>query len=56
MLASWDFRTAALAHGVDLQLACYTFGSPRVGNHTFARELDEVRCPCRPACPRGPAA
>ena len=35
-------RTAALKHGFDRDLACYTFGAPRVGNHAFARDFDLV--------------
>jgi predicted lipase len=28
------------------QVSCYTFGCPRVGNHTFAAEYLEVRARC----------
>lgn len=35
-------RTAALKRGFDRELACYTFGAPRVGNHAFARDFDLV--------------
>ena len=28
--------------GVDMDVVSYTFGSPRVGNHTFAREYDSL--------------
>lgn len=43
-LAAYEFRAAARAHGKDLNIACYTFGAPRVGNHAFAHEFDEVGC------------
>ena len=42
-LAAHEFRTVALSYGVDRDLACYTFGAPRVGNHAFAREFNNVR-------------
>ncbi|KAK9902044.1 hypothetical protein WJX75_002353 [Coccomyxa subellipsoidea] len=41
-LAAHEFRTVALSYGVDRDLACYTFGAPRVGNHAFAREFNNV--------------
>lgn len=42
-LASHDIKTAAEQQmGVHLKLLCYTFGSPRVGNHAFAREYNKV--------------
>ena len=33
---------AAEAAGLDLRLACYTVGGPRVGNHAFAMDHAEV--------------
>lgn len=42
-LASHDIRKAAEENGINLKLLCYTFGSPRVGNHAFAREYNKVR-------------
>ena len=44
-LAAHQLRTVALSYGVDRDLACYTFGAPRVGNHAFAREFHTVRLP-----------
>ncbi len=44
-LAAHQMRTAALKHGFDRDLACYTFGAPRVGNHAFARDFDLVSLP-----------
>ncbi len=45
-LAAFDFRKKARDHGVDMRVACYTFGAPRVGNHTFAREFDSIVNDC----------
>ena len=44
-LAAYDFATAAQACGKTLNLACYTFGCPRVGNHAFAHDFEEVLLP-----------
>lgn len=50
-LAAHDIARAAEARGLarcsqqepgGLRLTCYTFGSPRVGNHAFAREYNKV--------------
>ncbi|EIE21257.1 alpha/beta-hydrolase [Coccomyxa subellipsoidea C-169] len=41
-LAAHELRATARSYGVDRELACYTFGAPRVGNHAFAREFNEV--------------
>ena len=30
------------AHVPNVQVACYTFGAPRVGNPAFAREYDQL--------------
>ena len=35
-LASYDLAAAIKEAGLDVQLCCYTFGSPRVGNSPFA--------------------
>ena len=50
-LAAYDFATAAQAVGKTLNLAVYTFGCPRVGNHAFARDFEEVTLEIlAPAC------
>lgn len=41
-LAAYDFRKKAWDNGVDLRVACYTFGAPRVGNHSYARQYNEI--------------
>ena len=41
-LAAYDLAKAAEAAGLDLRLACYTIGGPRVGNHAFALDHAEV--------------
>ena len=35
-LAAYDIAKAIEAAGLRAHLACYTFGSPRTGNHAFA--------------------
>ena len=45
-LAAYDFRKAARDNGVDLRVACYTFGAPRVGNHAFAKEFNAIVNDC----------
>lgn len=45
-LAAYDFRKKARDNGVDLRVACYTFGAPRVGNHAFAREFNSIVNDC----------
>ena len=43
MLAVFDIaRELRQANVVGVQLACYTFGVPRVGNPAFAKEYDEL--------------
>ena len=43
MLAVFDIaRELRQASVVGVQLACYTFGAPRVGNPAFAKEFDEL--------------
>ncbi|KAL3155626.1 hypothetical protein ABBQ38_010824 [Trebouxia sp. C0009 RCD-2024] len=43
MLAVFDIaRELHQASTVGVQLACYTFGAPRVGNPAFAKEYDEL--------------
>ena len=41
-LAAHDIAVAAVEQGMDIRIGCYTYGSPRVGNHAFAREFDKV--------------
>lgn len=43
-LAAYDIAKAAAAAGIRLQLSCYTFGAPRVGNHAYAKDHAET-CP-----------
>ena len=38
-LASYDIQQAVQHMPVKVDVACYTFGSPRVGNHAFARDV-----------------
>lgn len=33
---------AAAEQGCTISVVCYTYGSPRVGNHAFAREYDKL--------------
>ena len=37
-LAAYDVRAVGLAMGKDPRVSCYTFGAPRTGNHSFARQ------------------
>ena len=41
-LAAHDIASAATKENIDIRCGCYTYGSPRVGNHAFAREYDEL--------------
>ncbi|CAL5228580.1 g11739 [Coccomyxa viridis] len=41
-LAAHDVAIAAAEQDMKTHVGCYTFGSPRVGNHAFAREFDKV--------------
>ncbi|CAL8466198.1 g5734 [Coccomyxa elongata] len=41
-LAAHDIARAAADCGKVVRVLCYTYGSPRVGNHAFARELDQA--------------
>ena len=41
-LAAYDVAQAAQAADLDLGLACYNFGAPRVGNHAFALNFLEA--------------
>ena len=45
-LAAYDFRKKARDNGVDLRVACYTFGAPRVGNHAFAWDFNRIVDDC----------
>jgi predicted lipase len=38
-IAAYDFK---LAYKRDLRVCCLTLGSPRVGNHSFARHFNEI--------------
>jgi hypothetical protein len=42
-LAAHDIARGAQVQGLRPKVTCYTFGSPRVGNHAFAREYNKVR-------------
>ena len=42
VLAAYDIAQAAAEQGLDIRLACYTFGAPRVGNHNFAADHEQV--------------
>ena len=44
--AAYDFRKKARDNGVDLRVACYTFGAPRVGNHAFAWDFNRIVDDC----------
>ncbi len=39
-LAAYDLATAIRASGLDVRLACYTCGAPRLGNTSFARAYE----------------
>ncbi|CAL8466201.1 g5737 [Coccomyxa elongata] len=41
-LAAHDIAREAQSCGKSVRVGCYTYGSPRVGNHAFAREFDQV--------------
>ncbi len=41
-LAAHDIAREAQSCGKTVRVGCYTYGSPRVGNHAFAREFDQV--------------
>ena len=42
-LAAHDIATAAKEQmNLRIKVICYTYGSPRVGNHSFAREYDKL--------------
>lgn len=36
----------AKKHNLDVQVSCYTFGAPRVGNHAFAEDFDSIINDC----------
>lgn len=44
-LAAFDIVQRAREEGLPLKVEVYTFGAPRVGNHAFAREYNEVYTP-----------
>ncbi len=39
-LAAYDLAAAVHASGLDVRLACYTCGAPRLGNTAFARAYE----------------
>ena len=42
-LAAYDMRKRLQAEGrPEVEVLCYTFGAPRTGNHTFARDYNQV--------------
>ncbi len=41
-LAAYDIAVAVRNSNLDAHLCVYTFGQPRVGNHTFANEYTQV--------------
>ena len=41
-LAAHDIATAIRQQGTRIKVICYTYGSPRVGNHSFAQEYDKL--------------
>lgn len=40
VLCAYDMSTRASASDIDVDVSCYTFGAPRVGNHAWARLYD----------------
>lgn len=36
----------AAKHNLDVQVSCYTYGAPRVGNHAFAEDFDKIINDC----------
>lgn len=44
VLAAYDIAADAAREGHSIRLACYTFGAPRVGNHSFAADHEQI-CP-----------
>ena len=38
-LASYDIHQAMQEQHAPVEITCYTFGSPRTGNHAFARDV-----------------
>ncbi len=45
-LAAYDLKGVASNHNLDVQVSCYTFGAPRVGNHAFAEDFDTIINDC----------
>ena len=41
-LAAHSFATRARQEGATPAVTCYTFGSPRAGNHAFAAEYNQL--------------
>lgn len=40
ILCSYDIATRTPCAAYDIDISCYTFGAPRVGNHSWAREYN----------------
>ena len=45
-LAAYDLKNVADKANLDVHISCYTFGAPRVGNHSFAEDFDRVINDC----------
>jgi len=45
-LAAYDVRAMSKKHNCSAKVTCITFGAPRTGNHSFARELQEMVPDC----------
>ncbi len=45
-LAAYDLKNVAAKHNLDVQVSCYTYGAPRVGNHAFAEDFDRIINDC----------
>lgn len=49
-LAAHDIARTVQQCGKIVRVGCYTYGSPRVGNHAFAREFNQVAFDHGPIC------
>ena len=45
-LAAYDLKNVADKAKLDVHISCYTYGAPRVGNHSFAEDFDCVINDC----------
>ena len=41
-LAAYDVQAVGKSHDCPDKVTCMTFGAPRTGNHSFARDLEEM--------------